>query len=343
MDISSLSAFVIGLSYISFTIYRANQDQIAGEWSTVLRWLLYGVVGMMFLYGLFIVQLPLMPAAELAVSGIDVGAATANFVLTGVLCLLSLAVINSQQVREHIRLRLPESATYSVQSPVHAAAWVLSLALICMVTGNFVAGGGISGLAESLENTGGMTFADTLFQQVLWVFAAALGIGLFLRRTPQQGIARLGLRFPTVQDVGWGVGAGLGLFGFIVALSMLWMRLVSPEELQQQTAASSQLARSFGSLPLALMISLVVSLGEEIFFRGAVQAVFGNVLTSLFFAALHTQYLLTPATLAIVVTSLTLGWLRSRYSTTAAIIGHFVYNFIQLAIAVLVGAALQSG
>ena len=94
------------------------------------------------------------------------------------------------------------------------------------------------------------------------------------------------------------------------------------------------------TLPLSLAISLVVAFGEEIFFRGALQPVFGIWLTSLFFAVIHTQYTLTPATLMIFITALALGWLRQRHSTSAAIIGHFVYNFIQLALAVLAGTQL---
>ena len=342
MDISSIIPFVGGLSYLSYTIYRANQDQIAGEWSGVLRWLLYGLVLVTFFYGLFILQVPFMQSsADIAMPQVDATTAGANFILTVFACLLGFGVISSAPVRDRIRRLLPATATYNPESPVHAAAIVLTLALICMVIGNFVIGGGISGLAESFENSG-VSFREILLQQVLWIVVAALGVGLLLRRTPQQTMARLGLRFPTLQDFTWGTGVGLLLFGFVVALASVWALLVSPEEFQQQTAASGQLAQAFNSLPLALLTSLVVAFGEEIFFRGALQPVFGNVVTSVVFAALHTQYTLTPATIAIVITSLALGWLRSRYSTSTAIIGHFVYNFIQLAIAVLVSAALQN-
>jgi membrane protease YdiL (CAAX protease family) len=40
------------------------------------------------------------------------------------------------------------------------------------------------------------------------------------------------------------------------------------------------------------------------------------------------QYTLTPAILMILIAALGLAWLRERYSTTASIIAHFVYNFI---------------
>jgi len=64
-------------------------------------------------------------------------------------------------------------------------------------------------------------------------------------------------------------------------------------------------------------------------------------LTSLFFALVHMQYTLTPATLIIFVVAVGLGILRRRQSTTAAIIAHFVYNFVQLALAILAVGVTQ--
>jgi membrane protease YdiL (CAAX protease family) len=209
-----------------------------------------------------------------------------------------------------------------------------------MVIGNFVVGGGLSGMAEELAGNS-IRVSDVLFENVLWVFASTLGIGLFLRRSPEQALTRLGLRLPTPQDFNWGIGIGTLLFGCVIIVSLVWSAVVSPEVLQEQTAASSQLAQSFSSLPVALAVSLIVAFGEEIFFRGALQPVFGIVPTSLIFAALHTQYILTPATVVIIITALGMGWLRKRQSTTAAIIGHFVYNFIQLAITVLLSTSLS--
>lgn len=341
MDPSSILEFAGGIAYISYAIYRANHDQISGERNgTLLRWLLYGVVIVMAFYALFIFQLALAPpVAEIDLPPIDLTGASVNLALTTVFSLFSVGVIASPTFRQRIRRVLPAAATYDPESPVHTAAWVLLLALVGRVIAVFVVGGGISGMAQTLE-TNGIGLSDIAFENLLWLLAAALGVGLFLRRAPRAALARLGLRFPIAQDFRWGAGVGVLLFGLVIALSIVWANTVSPQELEQQTAASSQLARSFNSLPLALLLSLIVAFGEEIFFRGALQPVFGNVLTTLFFTALHTQYTLTPATLLIIATSLALGWLRDRYSTTASMIGHFVYNFIQLALAVMVGTSI---
>lgn len=343
MDQSSIFPYLIFVAYLIFTIYRANHDQVMGERSgMLLRWLLYVLIALTAFAALSAFQLATVPSlmgTDVDLPPVDPLWATGNLVLAIGFGLLSLAMILSQPFRLRLRRLLPASATFDPESPVHVTAWVLMLVMISGVITNFVAGGGISGMAQSIE-TSGIDLSNVAFENVLWVLAATLGIGLFLRRTPQAALNRLGLRFPTRQDFGWGTGIGVMLFGLVIGVSIVWVQSVSPEALEQQTAASSQIAQSFNSLPLALVLALIVSFGEEIFFRGAIQPVFGNVFTTIIFAALHTQYTLTPATLLIIATSLALGWLRERYSTSAAIIGHFVYNFIQLALAVLFGSVV---
>jgi membrane protease YdiL (CAAX protease family) len=142
-----------------------------------------------------------------------------------------------------------------------------------------------------------------------------------------------------VGDLRAGVTTAIVLYILVFIVSALWVGLVSPEQFQEQTAASEQIAAAFSTLPLAFFLAITVALGEEILFRGAIQPVFGLWMTSIYFALLHTQYTLTPASLTIVVVALGLGWLRHRYSTTAAIVGHFVYNFVLLALPLLFGVS----
>lgn len=340
MDLSGFFMFGGVITYVGFTIYLANQETIVASREGLMRWLLYGFPLLTFLYALFILQaaiLPMPPEAQFP--EVDATAAGVSFVLTTISSLLSIIIVSSLTMRERIRRILPAGAAYKPESPVHTTAWVLMLAFISVVIGDFVVGGGLAGMAQSIA-VNGVDLGDVLFEDVLWVAAAVLGVGLFLRRTPGEALVRLGLRLPTPQDFNWGLGIGVVLFGMIIVVSLVWTQLVSPEELQQQTAASGQLAQAFNSLPKALILSVIVAIGEEIFFRGALQPILGIWVTSIFFVLLHTQYTLTPATAAIFVTALALGWLRERQSTTASIIAHFVYNFIQLALAVLVGSSL---
>jgi membrane protease YdiL (CAAX protease family) len=114
---------------------------------------------------------------------------------------------------------------------------------------------------------------------------------------------------------------------------------MSPEQFAEQTSAANRISQQFDTLPLAFALSASAAIGEEILFRGALQPIFGWIPTSIFFALLHIQYTLTPAALIIFVVSLGLGWVRIRQSTTAAIIAHFLYNFVPLVLQVIVGSA----
>jgi len=95
---------------------------------------------------------------------------------------------------------------------------------------------------------------------------------------------------------------------------------------------------AFSTIPLAFLVATTAAVGEEIFFRGAVQPIFGIIPTSIFFALIHTQVLLSPGIVGIFLISLAFGWLRKKYSTTAAIIAHFIYNFL----IVLINIAITS-
>jgi membrane protease YdiL (CAAX protease family) len=148
---------------------------------------------------------------------------------------------------------------------------------------------------------------------------------------------------PTRADVVWGVCAGIGLYVALIVMSTIWSALVPLDQIEQQSAAAEQIANAFNTLPLAFLLSLAAGVSEEILFRGALQPIFGLVPTSIFFALLHVQYSLTPATIIIFIVGLGLGILRQRQSTSAAIIAHFVYNFVQLALAILVLGVLGTG
>lgn len=88
-------------------------------------------------------------------------------------------------------------------------------------------------------------------------------------------------------------------------------------------------------------MSLQASIGEEIFFRGALQPIFGSVLTALLFAVTHTQYAFTFTWVMVFLHGLCFAWLRRRYSTTAAIIAHAMYNFMPVVLILLLSSMPQ--
>jgi membrane protease YdiL (CAAX protease family) len=349
MDTLTLFVTASLLLYVGFIIYVANVDQINGQFSPLLRWLLFGVIGLMGMFSLLTLQagllsgLPVEYLAQMQASGttlpvIDMGTAFLNFALTAAACAFSAWLILMPTPRTALKRVLVKTA-FNPEAPVHITAIILSLALLTYTIGNLILGGGVSGLASEIAENG-VSLGETIFNQVLWVIAALLGVGLMLRRTPQETAARLATRFPTVSDVVWGIGVGLAMFGFVIGVAFVWTALVAPEQFAEQTAASEALAQAFDTLPAAFALSLAVAIGEEIFFRGALQPVFGLGITSIFFALLHTQYTLTPASATIVVVAVALGILRQRQSTTAAVIAHFVYNFIQLSLAILASSLI---
>ncbi len=373
MDFSSLILVAIVFTYIGAIIYIANvndrvqttlkvapnpgavfdgQELALRQRSTILRWMQYGIISICFVFALLILQLGLLnnsPDALTQLSDFDVpvpkvdgNAAVANFVLALVIVIVSVRLVMSASTRQRLRGLIGERGLYNPESNVHTVAIVLALLMISFTFGQLVVAGGLTGLADSVEMSG-VSIGAELFTAALMIAAAFLGIGVAIRRTLEQGLVRLNLRLPTRADVIWGVGVGLGLFGALIVMADIWTRLVPPEQMAQQSAASEQIANAFNTIPLAFLLSLAAAVSEEILFRGALQPVFGLVATSIFFALLHVQYSLTPATVIIFVVGLGLGLLRQRQSTSAAIIAHFVYNFIQLSLAILAAGALGTG
>jgi len=338
MDVFNVLLTLVGLLVIMGTIYVANQAEHSETSLKLLNslWVLLIVANATFGGLLFISIGSLAESAE-PPSGLALfSPAQVSFLLIAlVISGVALSIVRSPNLRMRLRQWLPSGAQYDPQSPVHTTAIILSLLLISMTLGQFVASGGIDGLATDIQ-TAGVSLSGVFLTFALWVIAAVLGVGLFIRRTVGTSINRLGVRLPTPQDLNWGIGIGFLMVGVTIAFTLIWVTFTSPELFAEQTAASAQLARSFVTVPSALILSLLVGFSEELFFRGALQPIFGNIVTSVFFLILHTQYTLSPATIPLFMTSLAFGWLRNRYSTSAAMTAHFVFNFTQLFMNILV-------
>lgn len=348
---------VVLLLYVGALIYLANlndlEQAVPQANSTPIglrqrmgwvRWMLFGLISTGFLAGLVILQLALVgpyteafQQANLEFPQVDTTSAVAFFVFTLVVCVVCVRFVISGNFRTGLRRLVGSQGHYNPNSSVHLVAIILGLWLVVITLAQFILAGGIAGLADVLEQSG-IPLGELVFQAVLLTVVAFLGVGMAIRRNLKESLNRLGLRLPTVSDVLWGIGAGLLLFGVTVALFSVWSAFVPEDQIIQQQAASEQVVRSFNTLPLAFLISISAAVSEEILFRGAVQPVFGLFLTSVLFAAFHSQYAFTPATLIILVIGAGLGWLRQRQNTTAAIMAHFVYNFVQLALTILIGS-----
>jgi len=167
-----------------------------------------------------------------------------------------------------------------------------------------------------------------LGQAVFLLFALA-GVGLGIRRNLRQTLSRLGLRVPTLRQLGT---AALMIGVLLVVdwvISLLWRQLW-PANFEAVTQASERLFARFASPLGALLMGLSAGIGEETFFRGAMQPCFRIPLTAVVFALGHVQYTLSPAILEIMIIGLALGWLRERSNTTTCIVVHSGYNFLNM-------------
>jgi len=219
-------------------------------------------------------------------------------------------------------------------STVHMTALALVILMLGVQTVNFVIGGGLQGVAQLYEE--GISALTIVLNEVPFLVAALLGVGLGVRRTLPAALDRLGLHVPTAKGLSLALAAAIGLIVLVGLISAVWQSVVSEETFKEQTQASDALAQSVDSLWLAFLIAAAAGIGEETAFRGALQPVFGLWPTAIIFALTHAQYTLTPATLIILVVAVAFGYLRRHFSTTVCIVAHFTYNFIPLALATAV-------
>lgn len=331
----------LSLALMAFLMYSANLALFDAERLARLRNQLYGVALLGIVFGLMLFSTILFPEAGLMIFA-QVGPRGA---MVGIVASLGLgagaiAILRSAELRQQLRRIFGPG--YDPDSPIHLTALVLSGALLSFTISSLIAGGGVAGLADAIHQTG-LPMGRVIFQSLIWVLAALLGVGLYLRRSPAQALSRLGLRRPGWGDIAIGLGGGLLLYGVALTGSMIWNLLASPELVAEQSAVSSALAQSVTGWIEVLLLALLAAVSEEIFFRGALQPVFGIAPTALLFAALHVQYGFTPALVVLFLVSLGFGWIAQRRGTLAAITAHFAYNFVQLALVLTAASLLPSG
>ncbi len=220
------------------------------------------------------------------------------------------------------------SSRFDSRQPVHRLALLLLIFALALLYWTASAEDGPQALFAAYATTEGALlnlFTDT----TVYILLALLGVGWLVRRDWRQTVQRLGLRFPTGMDMLAGIALGCVLYLAVALFTLLWQSMASASSFASQTAAARQIFDSFSSsLFSGALLALLAALGEEILFRGALQPVFGIVIVSLFFTAIHLQYAFSPAAVIVFAVALAFGLLRACLSATAAIIAHFVYNMI---------------
>jgi membrane protease YdiL (CAAX protease family) len=220
---------------------------------------------------------------------------------------------------------------------VHATALSLTITtfglnlfqMIALSPALFALAGSDEGVRQ-LQQAGGVSYLDILvFPLLTFIFAALLGVGLYVRRTQDEALQRLGLTMVTPRQLALSVGVTAGLIALAVVTEQVW-RAVDPVGLRQVGGVSQALLGDMDNPMGALAIGISAAIGEEMFFRGAHQPRMGIPLATLLFASFHVQYGITPATLLVLVIGLVLAVLRQRTSLTVCILVHFLYNFVSV-------------
>lgn len=228
----------------------------------------------------------------------------------------------------------PDSG-FDPESPVHMTALIFCTLLLATTFLDLILLGGISGLADQLNLQDGFVINGQVINLIVFVLFSTLGVGFNIRRPLRQVVERLGLRAPSPRDLLVGSATAVAMIGVAYGIAIFWQLWAGVEAVQEQTQVSALLSQSITTLGVAFIISGTAAVGEEIAFRGALQPIFGIVVTSLLFALVHIQYALTPASLIIIIVGFAMGLLRQRYNTTTAIVAHFLYNYGQMFVLLL--------
>lgn len=344
-------ALLIALIYIGLMIYLANVEQIRGESHPLLTLMQYSLVIFIAVLVLNALAFALMtpdqvndPEVAKQLQTVDRAAAT-GFVVFGIVSIVVMIFLIRSPILHQLiesyfyRKSKHEFRTYDSTLSVHKLAMMLVVIQVIAVGWIYVISGGTDGLDYSYDSSL-QALGDLAVTALLYITFALLGVGWLTRRNIPEIVNRLDIRFPTRQDVMNGVGMAVLLYVMLLIATSIWSAMVSPELLEQQTAASQQLFEAFNSsLLLGFLLALMTGISEETLFRGAIQPVFGLIPTSIFFTIIHVQYTLTPATIILFIVSLGFGWLRLRVSTSAAIIAHITYNFIPFLLFALISSS----
>jgi uncharacterized protein len=172
-----------------------------------------------------------------------------------------------------------------------------------------------------------LTIGDLLAQDIPLLLLCFVGVGVFVRRTPREAIERLGL-LPPRQKRWWLVAIlGVGVFMAVAFAIEALANVIAPNQQKQLSDVTTVLFSQFNNPAAVIFLGVLAGIVEETLFRGALVPRFGVIISAILFAALHTQYAVSFATLEVFVLGLGLGWLRVRSgSTLPSIVTHAGYD-----------------
>ncbi len=181
-------------------------------------------------------------------------------------------------------------------------------------------------LADFVDTSGALfTRAGLVGQLTGMVLLALAAVGFLVRRGVRGTLERLGITALSPAD--WllaavGAGALFVLNAGTEQLQHAWF----PALWAADRDMGALMSKDLGAIETVLL-GLTAGVGEEITLRGALQPRLGLTLTAALFAALHVQYSWFGM-LVIFLFGLLLGGIRSRTSTSVAIVVHALYDIL---------------
>lgn len=173
--------------------------------------------------------------------------------------------------------------------------------------------------------TSAVTVASQVINVAFFILVAYVAVGTNIYRNGSEATSRLGIRWPTLPDLAVGVAAVIPAFMLSLVGSLLTLYF-QPDVFEDLGDTMEEMSSGTEVTLVSVLIFASAGLGEEILFRGAIQPRFGIVLTSAFWALVHTQYQFSFVVLGLFLVGLLFGLMRKYVSTTSAIIAHALYN-----------------
>lgn len=286
---------VLGAAFgLSYWAFRARHDRSA-------------YVGLYLVFG--------FPGLLLAVAGL----ALAIYGREGGLILLAVGLGLGLPLLRPVRKLFARVTPIDAASPVDMTGLCLVLAL----SGFFVVSLAIN--PEPPDENFAVGVDDLIVQVLAEVALAYAAVGWWFHRNARAAGERLGLRWPSVR--GWLAALGFVVLGFMVnGLAGVLTQWLQPEFYADIERVTDDITSGVQNPVGALVLGLSAGIGEELLLRGALQPRFGIVLTSIFFALLHTQYGFSIVMVGLFATGVLLGLERKYFGTVAAIVTHTIFN-----------------
>ena len=225
-------------------------------------------------------------------------------------------------VSEQARVAVARILPVDPASALDATALALTVVMVAMQLGTQLSGDVLAQVASTAQR---LRPADLVLQEIPFLLAALLGVGLLVRRSPGQALTRLGLVRPEAWQIVLALAAAGMFYAFSVGMDAAAQAL-TPGLSHKVNEATDRL---FGQLntPLGIAtIALSAGICEETLFRGALQPRLGLLWTAIVFAVIHSQYGLSLSAVAVLLLAIGLGLLRRFTNTTTTMVCHTAYN-----------------